>query len=172
MAYLAKKFIRSSARELLHSHGCAAAPIRVDRLAKEMDIAVRYDALQGDLSGMAFIKDGVKFIVVNALHHPHRQRFTIGHEVGHHVLHPEKLSDGIHVDKNIMRRDVLSAAGTDNFEIQANIFASELLMPRDLMLAAISAGKDLDEDKDLQSLAKQFKVSLAALQFRLAALDD
>lgn len=172
MAYLDKRHIRSRARELLEQFGHLAAPVRVERLAKDMDIIVRYEALQGELSGMAFVKDGAKFIVVNALHHPNRQRFTVAHEIGHHVLHPEKLDAGVHVDKLIMRRDVVSAAGTDDFEIQANIFASELLMPRDLMMAAIGGGVDLDEDKVLQRLAKHFKVSLAALQFRLAALND
>lgn len=171
MAYLDKRHIRSRAREILAELGHNAAPIKVDRVAKDLDIAVKYEPLQGDLSGMAFVKEGAKFVVVNVLQHPNRQRFTIGHEVGHHVLHPDKLTDGIHVDKLIMRRDTVSAAGTDDFEIQANIFASELLMPRDFMMSAVN-GLDLDDDDVRQRLAKKFKVSLAALEFRLAALED
>ena len=31
----------------------------------------------------AFIRDGVRIIGVNALHHPNRQRFSIAHELCH-----------------------------------------------------------------------------------------
>lgn len=56
-------------------------------------------------------------------------------------------------------------------EIEANTFASELLMPMMLLAPLIDTnGFDLDDVEQLQMLAKRFKVSLSALQFRLLAL--
>lgn len=171
MAYLDKRIIRSRARDILKEHGLLTLPVPVDKLAKKMGISVRYEPLEGDLSGMAFVKGDAKVVAVNSFHHANRQRFTIAHEIGHHVLHAEKLREGIHVDKMVMRRDVLSATGTDDFEIQANVFGSELLMPRD-QIVALAGTLDFDDEDQLARCAKQIKVSVAALQFRLSALDE
>jgi Zn-dependent peptidase ImmA (M78 family) len=171
MAYLDKRVIRSRARDVLKEHGMLALPVPIDRLAKGMGISVRYEPLDGELSGMAFVKGGVRVVAVNSFHHSNRQRFTIAHEIGHHVLHAEKLLEGIHVDKAVMRRDVLSATGTDDFEIQANVFGSELLMPRE-SIVALAGQLDLDDEEQLARCAKKIKVSVAALQFRLSALDE
>ena len=153
------------------AHGVSAAPVPVDRIAKAMGISVRYAPLEDELSGMAFIKDGVRVIAVNALHHPNRQRFTIAHELGHHVLHAPMLAAGVHVDKVIMRRDMLSATGTDDNEIEANTFASELLMPRDLIAPVVDQFVDLNDEAQLSAVARRFRVSTAALQFRLVSLN-
>lgn len=162
---------REQARRILHDLQIDKAPIPVERIAKSIQVTIRYAPLEEELSGMAFIKDGVKAIGVNALHHPNRQRFTLAHELGHHVLHVPELLKGVHVDKVIMKRDMLAASGTDNMEVEANAFASELLMP-DFLIAAISdQNVDLNDEAKLLSLARRFKVSVAALQFRLAAID-
>jgi len=120
---------------------------------------------------MAFIKEGVSVIAVNALHHPHRQRFTIAHEMAHHVLHADRLAAGVHVDKVILRRDVLATRGVDDLEIEANTFASELLMPRELFGQIVGPAIDLNDEARLSAIARRFKVSVAALQYRLASID-
>ena len=166
-----REAIRAEARSLVAAHGVIAAPVPVDRIAKAMGISVRYTPLEDELSGMAFVKDGVRVIAVNALHHPNRQRFTIAHEMAHHVLHVLMLDTGVHVDKVILRRDMLSATGTDDLEVEANTFASELLMPRDLLAPVIDQFVDLNDEAQLSAVAKRFRVSAAALQFRLASLN-
>lgn len=163
--------VRAEARSLVAAHGVTAAPVPVDRIAKAMGISVRYAPLEDELSGMAFIKDGVRVIAVNALHHPNRQRFTIAHELAHHVLHAATLASGVHVDKVILRRDELSATGTQGLEVEANAFASELLMPRELVTDIVGQAVDLNDEARLAAVAKRFRVSTAALQFRLASLD-
>ncbi|HTU13037.1 MAG TPA: ImmA/IrrE family metallo-endopeptidase [Allosphingosinicella sp.] len=136
-----------------------------------MGISLRYAPLGDELSGMAFIKEGVSVIAVNALHHPHRQRFTIAHEMAHHVLHADRLAAGVHVDKVILRRDVLATRGVDDLEIEANTFASELLMPRELFGQIVGPAIDLNDEARLSAIARRFKVSVAALQYRLASID-
>ena len=48
----------------------------MERIIKARNIVLQYAPLDQELSGMAYIKDGVGIIGVNALHHPNRQRFS------------------------------------------------------------------------------------------------
>ncbi len=162
---------RAAALKILADFPVRAPPVPVDRIIKARGIILQYAPLAEDLSGMAYIKDGVGIIGVNALHHPNRQRFSAAHELAHHVLHVPEISAAVHVDKGfrVLHRDVLAAQGTDPLEIDANAFASELLMPRQFLLEAVGdAGLDLDDDAAIESLAKKFKVSVAAMRNRLS----
>lgn len=163
--------VRATARQLLERAGVESPPVPVERIAKALGVSIRFAPLEDDLSGMAFVKGAAKVVAVNALHHPNRQRFTIAHELAHHVLHSERLASGVHVDRVIMRRDQLSSEGSNDFEVEANVFASELLMPLQLIAPEVGAVLDLNDEVRLATIAKRFKVSLAALQYRLAALD-
>jgi len=168
---------RQAAREVLAEFGAETAPIPVEKIIKKKGIRLQFSPLDEALSGMAVIKDGVAVIGVNALHHPNRQRFTMAHELGHHVMHREHLMGTVHVDKGFavflggqrtMLRDQKAADGTDMMEIQANAFASELLIPDFLIEPLIDVSSFGMEDVDqLNALAKRFKVSLQAMQYRL-----
>ncbi|MDF2116382.1 ImmA/IrrE family metallo-endopeptidase [Roseiarcaceae bacterium H3SJ34-1] len=160
---------RTAALRLIQEHGVRAAPVPLDRIVRAAGVVVQYSPFDGELSGMAFIKDGQPIIGVNSLHSSTRQRFTLAHELGHILLHrPVLEASGVHVDKGSLRRDSLSSEGVDDQEIEANNFAAELLMPEPLLAAAL-VGHDLDlEDEEaVQALAKKFKVSATALQFRV-----
>lgn len=157
---------RKRARELLARAGVSHPPIPVGKLAQDLGITVQYIPLDNELSGMAFVKDNSRFIIVNAGHHPNRQRFTLAHELGHHILHYEYLANGVHVDKVILHRDIISGAGIDRKEISANAFAAELLMPEALIKRHLR-GLDFNDESVIEALANKFKVSTAALNFRL-----
>ena len=162
---------REVARTVLREFGVKAAPVPVERIIKARNVILQYAPLDDDLSGMAFIKDGVGIIGVNALHHPNRQRFTAAHELGHHVLHAPDIQKAVHVDKGfrVLMRDSVSSQGIDPLEVEANAFASELLMPQDLLASALDAsGLDMDDDAGIEALAKKFRVSTSAMRFRLA----
>jgi Zn-dependent peptidase ImmA (M78 family) len=135
-----------------------------------MGAQVRYSPFNDDLSGMIYIKDGVPIIGVNSLHHPHRQRFTIAHELGHLELHREMITSEVHVDKDfpVLMRDPKSARGTEKVEIEANQFAAELLMPEALIKQALENEPfDIDDDSPIEELAKKFRVSRQALEYRI-----
>ncbi|AGT07392.1 ImmA/IrrE family metallo-endopeptidase [Paracoccus aminophilus] len=161
---------RRFARSILQEFGVSTPPVPVDRIIKSRKIALQYAPLDEDLSGMAYIKEGVGIIGVNALHHPNRQRFSAAHELGHHVLHASEISRAVHVDKGIrvLFRNDVSALGTEPMEVEANAFASELLIPEDLLAAALEGeGVDLEDETAIEALARRFRVSPAAMRFRL-----
>jgi Zn-dependent peptidase ImmA (M78 family) len=161
---------REQARALVEKLGLKAPPVPVEKLAKALGVKVEYNPFDDELSGMAFLRDGKPVIGVNANHHPNRQRFTIAHELGHILLHRSRLDAAVLIDKNknFIPRDAISAEGTDPVEVEANAFASELLMPVKLVRQVLSEStRDLHDDEYLIALAKRFRVSLAAFQFRL-----
>lgn len=158
------------AKELLARLSIKTAPVPLEKIAKALGASVRYSPFDDELSGMVFIKDGVPIIGVNSLHHPNRQRFTIAHELGHLELHREMITSEVHVDKGfpVLMRNAVSAIGTDQIEIQANQFAAELLMPRELIEKALDGKKfDIDDDGPIEELAKKFRVSKQALEYRI-----
>lgn len=164
---------RDAARAVLRDFGVKGAPVPVERIIKARNIVLEYAPLEEDLSGMAYIKDGVGIIGLNALHHPNRQRFSAAHELGHHELHDELIRKKVHVDKGMraLRRDDVSSQGIDPIEIEANAFASELLMPQEYLIQACDAeGLDLEDDAAVERLSRKFRVSASAMRYRLAAL--
>ncbi|TBR27185.1 MAG: ImmA/IrrE family metallo-endopeptidase [Reyranella sp.] len=163
---------RETARSIIEEYGVKALPVPVERIIKWKGIVLQYAPLEDDLSGMAYIKDGVGIIGVNALHHPNRQRFTAAHELCHHLLHAKDIQKAVHVDKGfrMLLRDEVASQGIDRLEIEANAFASELLMPHKFFEGALDpAGLDLEDDAGIEALTKKFRVSAAAMRFRLAS---
>jgi Zn-dependent peptidase ImmA (M78 family) len=148
-------------------------PVPVERIAKALGAEVRFSPLDDELSGMIFVKAGIPVIGVNALHHPNRQRFTIAHEIGHLEMHRNLIEAKVHVDKAFstftgLRRDGNSSIGNDTIEIEANQFAAELLIPEQELIDMV--GKqviDIDDDGPVEELARRFKVSRKAMEYRL-----
>jgi len=165
---------RRRAREVLAEAGLSKAPIPVERLIKKLNIVLRHEALDDDLSGMAYINDGLSMIGINAIHHPNRQRFSAAHELGHHILHAAEITGSVHVDKGgprVLLRDDTSSMGVDRLEIEANAFASELLIPKELLIVEMGGMPvDVEDDAQVEALAKKFKVSTTAMRVRLLGL--
>ncbi|MBY8828831.1 ImmA/IrrE family metallo-endopeptidase [Hephaestia mangrovi] len=145
-------------------------PVPVEAIIKRHKIKIELASLPDDLSGMSFVKDGVAAIVVNLSHHINRRRFTLAHELGHHLLHASYLNDNVHVDRLVLNRDKMSATGEDQKERDANAFAAELLMP----LAEIKkiCHIDINDDEIIAQYAKRFKVSASALTYRIMNVSD
>jgi Zn-dependent peptidase ImmA (M78 family) len=162
---------RKAARKIVRDFGVKGAPVPVERIIKAKNIVLQYAPLDEDLSGMAYIKDGVGIIGINALHHPNRQRFSAAHELAHHQLHEREIRKAVHVDRGfrMLLRDDVSSQGVDPLEIEANAFASELLMPNEFLMTALRAsGLDIEDDAGIEALARKFRVSSSAMRYRLA----
>jgi Zn-dependent peptidase ImmA (M78 family) len=146
-------------------------PVPVERLAQDLKAEIRFEPLDGSLSGLLHrADDGHVIIGVNATHAESRQRFTIAHEIAHLKMH----SKALFVDGLVRRRDHVSSFGLDTQEIEANAFAAELLMPRTLVLreigSVVPAGGSISPRKLARELATLFEVSEQAMEYRLINL--
>lgn len=170
------KHIRVVVEQLLATHEIRNAPVKVDAIARRMGLLVRSEPAEDGLCGF-LLRDrqsGRAIIGVNSTHHPNRRRFTLAHELAHFMLHD---LGRIHIDREIRGyqvrcRDGNSSKGTDETEVEANLFAAELLMPVAFLerdLAEVEGGDLLDE-KVLKPLARKYIVSSQALTFRLSNL--
>ena len=168
-----KRAIAKRVQSLLDDNEVAAPPVPIERIAKTLGAQLRYSPLDAELSGMIYVKEGTPIIGVNALHHPNRQRFTVAHECGHLILHTAQITKEVHVDKDfpMLMRNSVSTAGVNVMEIEANVFAAELLMPEAFLAKALDNEPfDIDDEGAVSALARSFKVSPSAMRFRLGNL--
>ena len=176
MAELPDRTPSEEAEALLVRLNIIKVPVPVERIAKAQGAVLRYEPLDEELSGMIYLKQDTPRIVVNALHHPNRQRFTIAHEIGHLILHREHISTAVHVDKEFridfrLNRDTKSTLGTDYIEIEANQFAASILMPRSFIERLMEDKEyDFDNEGPIRDLARRLRVSKQALQYRIGNL--
>lgn len=96
-----------------------------------------------------------------------RKNFTGGHEIGHIVLH---ISNGRAQEFACDEGDIFYSSNADDFEKEADAFASALLLPRKL----ISTNFELDEFSwiDVFDLSRKCETSAIATAKRVVALSD
>jgi len=117
--------------------------------------SVRVAAVLDARTGMVWLRDS---------HHPHRARFSLAHEIGHLKLHV----DAPHPDGFFCREEDISATSgaADPIEIEANAFASELLLPSPLLRRRVD-NADVQLSLVLE-LAREFGVSPECMAIRIA----
>ncbi len=168
-----RKRIRSLVEQLLKTNQIQSAPVPVEEIAESLGVAVRREPTDDDLSGFLYRDRKRKSVVigVNASHSENRQNFTIGHEIGHFLLHE---GDDVHVDRGfqIKLRSEASSKGVDVEEKESNLFAAELLMPSRFLQRDLEKieGLDLNNESVVAGLADKYGVSTQAMTFRLAYL--
>ncbi|HDL7646291.1 TPA: ImmA/IrrE family metallo-endopeptidase [Yersinia enterocolitica] len=157
-----KAFALNSVDELIdfaERHQIVTAPLDVSGLTKALGIVMRLQPMEGEESGcLKQAKDGSWVMTVNSLHHPHRQRFTIAHELAHYVKHTIHTKE--FVDKAFFRDGQIN-----QMETEANRFAAELLMPAkefEIFIKTIS--------KKVVDIATHFQVSSMAVRIRAKQL--
>lgn len=140
--------------------GIEISPLNVSELARHLGISVRYEPMKDDDSGSLKKdnKSGSWVMTVNSLHHPHRQRFTIAHEIAHRIRHA--ANSDCFEDKTFFRN------GESNWmEAEANDFAASILMPQEAFDHFIeNISSQVDE------VAMHFQVSSHAVRIRAKVL--
>lgn len=168
--YLKLEQIEAKAQRLLNEAGNPELPIDPLPIAKLLGAEVRKaDFAHDGISGAVFQDGGSKIIYYNAQHSPSRQRFTVAHEIGHLVLHGSE-TDFVDRDENVswsFRSESLNQDDRDRArrEIQANMFAAALLIPRQELLDVLA------ETDDLSDIANAFGVSRQAIGVRIGQID-
>jgi Zn-dependent peptidase ImmA (M78 family) len=120
-----------------------------------MEIIDKDTIYSGAYSPNYHANDGRPTILINPAEPYTRQRFTIAHELGHHVLH----------GKQSFRDPLHQVPGTDYRETEANTFAANLLMPEFYFRYYVESGKYF-----VSALASIFGVSPSAISVRLKDL--
>ena len=135
-------------------------PVDPEYIANRMGVAVASDP-NLDGSGHyepAGSKTGGPLITFNPNESIVRQRFTIAHELGHHVLR--------HGAQDRDTPESFKMPNNSQIEKDANTFAAQLLMPKDFLKSVI----EIRLVRDIETLAAMFKVSKPAMGYRLRNL--
>jgi Zn-dependent peptidase ImmA (M78 family) len=163
-----------AARQLLNNADITEPPVPVEQLARGAGALVSYQPFEAqDISGLLYRSASAAPVIgVNSNNPKVRQRFTIAHELGHLTLHEgqELILERL-VRLNF--RDATSSTASDEEEIEANHFAAELLMPRELLkhgLDLLLQGRPLSDTELVRRLARRFEVSQPAMEYRLTGL--
>ena len=122
----------------------------VDFTPKEISARIKRDSDTKECVIQISKSDGAK-----------RQRFSIAHEVAHLVLHDDGKKEFVEWRKQLSDYDTESELYK---EVQANMLASALLMPKALVQSAWK------ESRDIEDLASIFNVSRSAAYYRVENL--
>ena len=151
------KHAEREALDILHQMGYEEPPINPVEIAKKLGFEVLEAIFErDDVSGMYDYEK--KTIYYNHKDAPTRQLFTVAHELGHILLHKEYVSSK---EYRVLLR---SPHKDDKYELEADAFAANLMMPKFM----IDRFKSLGTTK---KLASAFCVSLQAMTKRIDSLN-
>lgn len=150
--------IRNIVSKLIRESNVLNPPVRISDITKKLNLIVEKGSpelldlfIKKKLSAFISLEDGI--IVYNSTHSTVRNRFSIAHEIGHFVLGHSFVNDIFNINSK------------DPREIEANIFAAELVMPFDWVKKDIKSGLKIPE------LARKYWVSEDAIGWRLFKSD-
>lgn len=167
-----KRVTENYIEKLIVSNKITKAPVIFEDIVGDYPITIRKYNLNDEVSGILVIdENGNATIGFNPKESPYRIRFSIAHELGHYFLHSNN-SKGIFMDKLMFRKNIkLYNRREEQVEIEANYFAANLLMPKQILINEINQLDYLDDDEDnIKKLADKFQVSVSAMTFRLINL--
>lgn len=140
----------------------------LEEFIESFGVKVFYSNMNGfnhlnEVSGYSIVnKKGKPEIVINANDSFKRQRFTMAHEFGHIIMHWDWLNNkegGLNSDNaEILFRKSYYADDDDIKEMQANEFAAELLLPRNILIDIIG---DINKLRSDPVLFEQIKLRIA-----------
>jgi Zn-dependent peptidase ImmA (M78 family) len=149
------------AEKVLALMGVRMPPVSSRLAAQLVGVAVEFAELDPEINGFFACERGRDpRIVVNNCDGEWRQRFTIAHELAHHLRFDAEVAQTTHVQY----RNRTSREGRDPEEIYANAFAVCLLMPAYLVTAFVRQGLSSWE------IATKFQVSRETAHYRLRDL--
>jgi Zn-dependent peptidase ImmA (M78 family) len=171
------KKIEKLTESIIAEDGISSPGFSIEHVARKRGLKVMAYDLGAEISGVLVIANGAGTIGVNPQDPKVRQRFTMAHEFGHYIMHAKSLKDKFFVDSNF----ILKFRSTNPYtpaelkqELEANAFAAALLMPKFLITEEMDKAEyaDLRELELIDRLAKVFKVSSAAMTYRLTNLNS
>lgn len=143
-------------------------PVDLDKVAKRIGLRKKYVNSTGFEGALVRIADRPRGIVAirKTTGGEARKRFTYAHEIGHYVLPGHGLDVSVCTKKklDVLREDV------GRMEIEANKFASELLLPSRAVAAIVD--KYGVSFETCSFVARQFEASLTASAVKCVEASD
>ena len=146
-------------------------PVPVREIAKAIDIfEIREEPLDGLEGGLIVVDDRARGAILVHRDRPEtRKRYTIAHEIGHYVI-PLHGSDSLECQESDLRVEQIGPNDRARvMELQANQFATELLMPRQ-QVELFLGGNTSADIRQILNMADRFDVSREASARRYVAL--
>lgn len=157
---------RRAARAVLHDCGVGILPIQPEEICQKKGIHYSHESELPPGYWGALLRQNGEFVILVSASCPTvgNRRFSASHELGHYHLegHLEALlSSGVHYSGPPHK-------ATDPLELEANVFASELLMPEPLV-SPIVATSDIGLNS-VRVIADRCKTSLTSAAIRYTEL--
>jgi hypothetical protein len=138
----------------------AVEEIGVEEIAALHDLFVIDGGLSGAQGRLVRRDNRGRIRIQTNLIEPARRRYIIAHELGHHLLHAERVA--LCAERDLVRYE------PGNAETEANAFAAELLMPRALFEPHCNVARpSLDV---VRNVARHFGTTLTATAIRFVDL--
>ena len=159
---------RRVARKYLRAHQVDAPPVPVEYILVAEGFHVEAVVYPDDTAGESWWEGETGHLCVNRTLPPGRLRFTLAHEFGHLALRHHQLrfetapalrSPSSHLEPAVP--DLL-----DPVEVEANVFAAELLLPLGWF------NRDWKRKPDPRWIAQRYEVSVEAVRQRLRWLGE
>lgn len=136
----------------------------VEAIAFHHGLRVRYGGLSGAQGRLASSGGRGLIRIADGIHQLARRRYVISHELGHHLIHAAAGRLSLCTDGDLLRYD----GGAGDAEEEANWFAAELLMPKQLFEPKCDVRRP--SLAVVQSLAETFSTTLTATAIRFVDL--
>jgi hypothetical protein len=139
-------------------------PVRLGAMAAELGLTVTLSALPSGISGLIEKSGNSYAIKINRHETKERQRFTLAHEISHFLLHREVIDQAGGIRDSVLYR----SGQPERIEYEANRLAADLIMPDVGINEDLARIKGPLTDEVLDFLARQWQVSKAAMEIKLA----
>ncbi len=150
-------YVRKYARELLKRCNINEPPVDLRIIIEKEGLEYQeVDYFPDDVDALIIPMQGRVIAAVNKNQSPNRRRFSLAHELCHHLLHRDRslLEDRMTVDWRPPSRDEIHSK--DVFEAEADIFAGEVLISLPFLKKTFKPGMTA------QDVARLFEVSQEA----------
>lgn len=138
--YVSDEAIKSSTHKLLEQIAYKDGSVDLNKICLKLHIDLQFTNQTGQDGDGNFVLGSANFDRKSILIYPHdnknRERFTIAHEVGHFCLrHDQYLLSETFVERDLFISDEKeNSFNYERLEFQANMFASDLLLPDKVFL--------------------------------------
>lgn len=137
--YVSIDAIKNSVKEVLAEVKYKGGPVDLERICSALSINLSHsDQDMRDIDGIPVLGSANftrKLITINAHGNRNRERFTLGHEIGHFQLrHGAYLSSETIIERDLLIKETDQSLNYERLEYQANTFSSNLILPDEFFI--------------------------------------